>query len=199
MKNFVSKKTMKTAMTIFSIMAFVVVVGFLLKYNNDKNMLVNNMNNMNHLSPSEINVNSEVSSVNKPLEENMNLNNSKSSEAVVGRIDPEINNYLSVQGLGKSKTDKSSCNNQPVMDPKELLPLDNNKQWNNIAPNKDLKNLNLVNAGQHIGINTISGSLRNPNLQIRSEPIIPKNNIGPWNNTTIEPDKTRKGFEIDFS
>uniref|UniRef100_A0AB39JEX2 Minor capsid protein P11 C-terminal conserved region domain-containing protein n=1 Tax=Florenciella sp. virus SA2 TaxID=3240092 RepID=A0AB39JEX2_9VIRU len=95
-----------------------------------------------------------------------------------------------------SKTDKMSCNNQPVMDPKELLPLDSNKEWNNIKPNGDLKQLNLVNAGHHIGINTVSSSLRNPNLQIRSEPSIPKGNVGPWNNTTIEGDPHRKGFEL---
>ena len=61
----------------------------------------------------------------------------------------------------------------------------------------DLKNINLLNAGANYGINTVGSSLRNPNLQLRSEPIIPKVNIGPWNNTTIEADTFRRSLEID--
>jgi hypothetical protein len=39
-------------------------------------------------------------------------------------------------------------------------------------------------------------SLRNANMSIRSDPLIPKTDTGPWNQTTIEPDKTRTPFEI---
>ena len=46
------------------------------------------------------------------------------------------------------------------------------------------------------GINTVSGSLRNANLQVRSEPPNPTNLVCPWNNTTITPDLTRTPFEI---
>ena len=34
----------------------------------------------------------------------------------------------------------------------------------------DLKNVSLLKAGWHIGINTVGQSLRNANLQLRSEP-----------------------------
>lgn len=82
-------------------------------------------------------------------------------------------------------------------DPSDLLPKGSN-EWsdlNNVT--QDLKNINLLSAGHHYGINTVGSSLRNPNLQIRSEPIIPKAAVGPWNNTTIDADTTRRSLEID--
>ena len=80
------------------------------------------------------------------------------------------------------------------MDPKELLPTDNNNEWSNIMPNNDLKNVGMLNSAQHLG--AVSTSLRNPNLQVRSEPVIQRTPTGPWNNTTIEPDTTRRSLEI---
>ena len=72
------------------------------------------------------------------------------------------------------------------MDPKELLPTDKNNEWSNIMPNNDLKNIHMINAGHHVGINTVGSSLRNANLQIRSEPVIPQGNVGPWNKLLLK-------------
>jgi len=47
-----------------------------------------------------------------------------------------------------------------------------------------------------VGINTIGSSLRNANLQLRSEPIIPQAVVSPFLNSTISPDLNRKAFEI---
>ena len=60
----------------------------------------------------------------------------------------------------------------------------------------DLKNVSLLKAGHHIGINTVGQSLRNANLQLRSEPANPQLNVGPWNQTTITPDMQRRPLEI---
>jgi hypothetical protein len=80
------------------------------------------------------------------------------------------------------------------------LPKDINSDWSNVNPaNADLKNINLLSAGQLIGINTVGSSLRNPSLQERSEPVIPKTNIGPWNNSTIDADVLRRPLEIGSS
>jgi hypothetical protein len=38
--------------------------------------------------------------------------------------------------------------------------------------------------------------LRNANLQIRSEPPNPQMTVGPWNQSTIEPDFMRPPLEI---
>lgn len=54
----------------------------------------------------------------------------------------------------------------------------------------------LLDAGYLIGLDTIGQSLRNANYQERSDPIIPKVNVGPWNNSTIEPDLGRVPLEI---
>ena len=46
-------------------------------------------------------------------------------------------------------------------------------------------------------IDTQGNSLRNANLQLRSDPIVQQiPNITPWGNTTIGPDTNRKQFEI---
>lgn len=86
-----------------------------------------------------------------------------------------------------------------VEDPSSLLPIDNNSEWSRLNPVLDgnnLQNLTLVSAAHHIGIDTVSQSLRNANLQIRSEPPNPQINVGPFNISTIGPDLTRPNFEI---
>ena len=60
----------------------------------------------------------------------------------------------------------------------------------------DLKNVNMLNSDQLIGINTVGSSLRNANYQIRSEPTNPRVNVGPWNASTIDSDSFRRPLEI---
>lgn len=119
---------------------------------------------------------------------------SDSSLNIVGLAsDTDNNNFLNVSGLNQTG---GSCN-QSTTNPSDLLPKDINSDWSNINPaNADLKNINLLSAGQLIGINTVGSSLRNPSLQERSEPIIPKSNIGPWNQSTIDADTLRRPLEI---
>ena len=82
--------------------------------------------------------------------------------------------------------------------PSDLLPKNENNEWSSLNPvSPELKNINYLSAGSHTGINTVGSSLRNPNLQLRSEPVIPKGEVGPWNNTTIEADPYRRSLEID--
>jgi hypothetical protein len=87
-----------------------------------------------------------------------------------------------------------------VANPSELLPKDANSQWAALNPGSmnqgDILAPDLLQAGYHIGLDTIGQSLRNANLQLRSDPIIPKNDIGPWNQSTIEPDLGRVPLEI---
>ncbi len=83
-------------------------------------------------------------------------------------------------------------------DPSELLPKDANSQWAQLNPagNADFKNVNLLKAGHLIGIDTVGNTLRNANLQVRSEPPNPTTNVSPWLNTTISPDLMRRPLEI---
>lgn len=84
--------------------------------------------------------------------------------------------------------------------PKDLLPSDENSQWAALNPstaNKgDMVLPDLLKAGQHIGLDSIGQSLRNANLQLRSDPVISKSDIGPWNQSTIEGDFNRQPLEI---
>lgn len=48
----------------------------------------------------------------------------------------------------------------------------------------------LLTTGQNINLNTIPTSRKNPNLQLRSEPLLTETVTGPWNNSTIVPTYT---------
>jgi hypothetical protein len=89
---------------------------------------------------------------------------------------------------------------QPVTNPSDLLPQDSNSQWSALNPvTMNQGNINmpdLLQAGYHIGLDTIGQTLRNANQQLRSDPIIPVQKIGPWNQSTIEPDYGRTPLEI---
>lgn len=91
-----------------------------------------------------------------------------------------------------------SCAKQEVVDPKDLLPRDNNSEFSKLNPTGagDLSNVSLLKAGHHVGINTVGQSLRNANLQLRSEPPNPKMEVGPWNQTTISGDPYRRPLEL---
>jgi hypothetical protein len=187
---------------ILIIVGVIVVAGLLLKYNSDKGLVSDGMSNNPFANVSEVNsVMSGASSGANGVQQNMQ-NQSVSEGPALGAkplATTDGDQFLTVNGLSSGKKPGNTCNDQPMMDPKELLPTDKNNEWSNIMPNHDLKNIHMINAGHHVGINTVGSSLRNANLQVRSEPVIPQTNIGPWNNTTIEPDNMRRGFEIGAS
>jgi len=81
----------------------------------------------------------------------------------------------------------------------DLLPKDAaNSKWAqaNPAGQGSVTDQNLLNAGYLMGINTVGQTLKNPNYQLRSDPPIEKINIGPWQQSTIEYDVSRRFFEI---
>lgn len=88
-----------------------------------------------------------------------------------------------------------------VANPDDLLPSDANAQWSNLNPSsvdkaKGVMAPDLLQAGHHIGLDTVGQSLRNANQQLRSDPVIQKQDIGPWNQSTIEGDNMRKPLEV---
>jgi hypothetical protein len=92
-------------------------------------------------------------------------------------------------------------NNQStaVQNPADLLPSEassNSCAELNPKGKGELANINLLKAGYHIGIDTIGQTLRNANLQIRSEPPNPQVSVGPWNQSTITPDFMRPPLEL---
>jgi len=87
-----------------------------------------------------------------------------------------------------------NCAQQPTLNPTELLPKNGANAWGSSSPGN--APMNFLDSGYLAGINTVSGSLRNANQQLRSEPPNPTNLVSPWLNTTIEPDLMRAPFEI---
>jgi hypothetical protein len=86
---------------------------------------------------------------------------------------------------------------QPVDDASSLLPADNNSDWAKLNPTVSASATpDLLQAGYHIGLDTIGQTLKNANYQLRSDPIIPKQDTGPWLQSTIEPDLGRVPLEI---
>lgn len=91
-----------------------------------------------------------------------------------------------------------NCLKQQAANPQDLLPKDSNSGWAAASPRGagELANVNLLKAGHHAGIDTVGGTLRNANLQLRSEPPNPRTQVSPWSNSTIEPDLMRVPLEL---
>lgn len=93
----------------------------------------------------------------------------------------------------------SMCLPQDQLRPEELLPADNSSQWAKCVGRDGegvLQGQNFLEADRFIGINAVGQTLRNANLQLRSEPPNPQVVVSPWLNTTIAPDVSRRYFEI---
>jgi len=113
-----------------------------------------------------------------------------------------VQNELNLQ---HGQTQPAVQNNKPAgcfpkeqLNPEELLPQDNANTWAQSNPSGEgsLKDRNFLQAGHHIGVNTVGQTLRNANMQLRSEPPNPQVKVSPWLQTTIEPDVNRKPMEI---
>lgn len=92
----------------------------------------------------------------------------------------------------------AGCYPRDQLTPSELLPMDQNSIWaqqNPMGPGS-LKGKNFLSAGALIGVNTVGQSLRNANLQIRSEPPNPQIPVSIFLQSTIGPDISHRPLEI---
>lgn len=133
-----------------------------------------------------------------PLEDAPLDTPSKDPVAVTENItaDPQ---ELSVEQQKAAKQPRD-CFPKDQLSPQDLLPKNAaNTKWAmaNPAGQGDVKNMNFLSAGYHMGINSIGSTLRNANMQIRSEPPNPQVKVSPWLQTTIEPDMNRRPLEIN--
>jgi hypothetical protein len=92
----------------------------------------------------------------------------------------------------------AGCYPRDQLTPSELLPKDQGSLWSQQNPmgTGSLKGKNFLSAGALIGVNTVGQSLRNANLQLRSEPPAPQVAVSIFNQSTIEPDINRRALEI---
>ena len=98
-----------------------------------------------------------------------------------------------------SSQNMQSCYPRDRLTADDLLPKDAaDSKWARINPSGagNIGDQNYLTAGYHVGINTVGQSLRNANLQLRSEIPNPQNAVGPWLISTIEPDLRQNTLEI---
>jgi len=178
LKKLIKKLTSNTAVMAI---AAVFVLYALYNYSSNKSMILSNMENKHQQNVGESSVDAGADNY-QPAE-------------------PEGENeeYGAASGMNTDSYGlPPSCAKQEVVNPSELLPRDNNSDFSKLNPQGagDLQNVSLLKAGHHIGINTVGQSLRNANLQLRSEPPNPKMETGPWNTSTITGDPYRRPLEI---
>ena len=128
-------------------------------------------------------------------------NNGNNLKVAAAEAPGQNESQQGVTGLGRTP---SSCYPQQTLKPEDLLPTDESKaiqEFNIAKPVGEgiLQGVNLLDAGYHVGVNTIGQSLRNANRQVRSEPPNPQVNVSPWMNSTIGPDLPRRPLEVGES
>ena len=121
-----------------------------------------------------------------------NTNSNSSAQNVSGN---QVNGYSQDSAAAPVSQIENTATKQ-ASNPLDLLP-SSGDAWDSANPTPSLQGAQLLNPSQVVGINTQGSSLRNANLQLRSEPPNPRMNTNcPWNISTIESDSLRKPLEI---
>ena len=125
--------------------------------------------------------------------------------------DGKENAHAALEGIGSNEISadvpsggtraavEPSCITKEQLQPSELLPRGGSDVpvgWSVGDNAGELNDKNFLNAGYHVGVNTIGQSLRNANLQLRSECPNPQVKVSPWLQTTMEPDLNRSPLDI---
>jgi hypothetical protein len=113
------------------------------------------------------------------------------SEATNGNF--EGGNGLGNQFASYTGTGTTSSSEETMFNAEELLPSSSTNSYFDTYDNIKVSNTQLINAYRPIGTNTVMGSLRNPTWDLRGEPANQKRNVGPWNNSTIQPNIYKTG------
>ncbi len=164
----------------------VLVIGLALcHYSNQKNTSLQPFNDYNL----------ETDSNPSPQPSNNSRHGSKQNTQVVPWYPTTVqkpvqvseNQLAPVEAASTNLSLPSNCRSEHDLNPSELLPTKGGSGTNLPA--------NFLNPSSQMGM--VSSSLRNANLQLRSEPANPRiNNLCPWNNSTITPDTGRVPFEL---
>jgi len=100
-------------------------------------------------------------------------------------------------GFGSAQP-PAGCYPRDQLTPTELLPADQNTIYAQQNPmgTGSLKAKNFLSSGALIGVNTVGQSLRNANLQLRSEPPNPQVPVSIFLQSTIQPDISHRPLEV---
>lgn len=139
--------------------------------------------------------------------QNQNRNKNEQFSAKAAAPPPAEEGFLNYSELNESSSlnpnsnskEFQSCFPRDRLTANDLLPKDAaDSKWARLNPSGagDIHDQNYLTAGYHIGINTVGQSMRNANLQLRSEIPNPQTPVGPWMISTIEPDLRQNTLEI---
>lgn len=123
----------------------------------------------------------------------------ESVSGVVPSVDPGsafAGTIQEVYGPAASTFASGNTSTAAELNPADLLPQANPV---NFTGGENLGAKNFLSAGSLIGINTVGSSMKNPNLQLRSDPPIPQVVVSPWNQSTLGPDPYARPFEMGSS
>ena len=204
-------KQLKNHVVLLTALAAVVLIYYVNQYSNNKGKVTDGMGNANikqhNLGVAQYPPNAGIPNALYPP----NVPQSNKAGGTAATCCGQPSNYGASLPLGQNETNSAvaglqtnthglppSCTRQAVVDPAQLLPRDQNTQFSKMNPMGagSIQDVSLLRAGYHIGINTVGQSLRNANLQLRSEPPNPQLQVGPWNGSTIGPDFNRRPLEI---
>lgn len=169
-------KLLKSNNLIFFVIALVLMGFAVHSLGNRKNNMIDGLAGSRDLSPSDLDTDSDTES---------ELGQMDMSEGSAPRMSNKRTSVGSHAGSHAGSHLAKPAKSVDITDPKELLP----KEKSDSFHNRDL-----INAGRFISQQ--SDVLRNANLQLRSDPPVGKAQTGPFNQTTIEPDKLRPQFEL---
>jgi len=175
---------------VLGVIALLFVVYAFYKYSEGKNILQSPMTALNPASYSS-----------NPSIENVSSQSITNSNSTYAPYNGNSNSQIATSADSASAINQL-VSSKAVSNPADLLPNSSANDWSNLNPvsSSDLRNINLLNPTQLVGINTQGSSLRNSNLQVRSEPANPRTNTNcPWNISTIETDTFRRPLEIGSS
>lgn len=185
----------------FSLLVLLLLLILLFQAYNSKCKVINYeqfSNNNTNVSKSVADIYNEQNTINSSVPQDMKYSPS----------DPVGSPYKSIESnaVGSGSSDATSDNNvscfpRDSLTAKDLLPKDAeavDSKWANMNPSTggSINDPNLLTAGWTVGINSVQNSLRNANLQLRSEPPNPQQPVSPWMISTIGPDTNRRDMEI---
>jgi hypothetical protein len=126
------------------------------------------------------------------------LDNVEQSEVVQGQAPPQQSEVVQgdVEGVAVSgfESKKKTAVEQTLLTGKDQLKADDllpkYDEANEFAKQNPVSNLlkeqNFLISGYHVGINTVMQSNKIPYHDIRSAPPIPKENVGPWSQSSYD-------------
>jgi hypothetical protein len=186
------------------IILIVIGIAYFIYYLYVQNNLIksnNNNQNVNNDTNYEMEEETHIPVKNTQMHNRSNNHDKKIIESFDNPPSKKLNMNSNMHSSMNSNSDMSNdkvCFPKEQLTADELLPTDNSSLWAQINPSGEgsFKDKNFLQSGYHIGINTVGQTLRNANLQLRSEPPCPQVKVSPWLQATIEPDLGRKPFEI---